>query len=872
MGLVACACVAHSAAADSVRLIGDAYTKSTAPNSNFGAATSLLVLGPPVSTTVENVYLQFDLSTLPAGTTGNDIAKATLTVGVNKITHAGAVDVVRITSAWTEAGVTAARAPSLGAPPEATLSVTAADKNDFRAIDVTQLVKDWLDTVLPNNGLALVPNPAGISVQFDSKESTGTSHWPQLEISLVTPHQFGGSNTGIGNGALVSDTSGGSNTAVGASALTQNTTGNGNTAVGASTLVNNTTGAFNTAVGLFTLNSNTTGLENTALGSNVLSGNTTGDFNTAVGFNALNSNTTGVDNTALGTSALAGNTTGAWNVAVGDAALSGNTTGIFNIALGPSAGANLTTGSANICIGNLGVAAEANTIRLGTAGAQTATYIAGINGASASGGVPVFVDSAGKLGTSPAAGATAGQALTFDGSNWTPSSVVNSLTAGSGLSASASAGSVSVSLTNGGVTNGMLANSSVTVNASSGLSGGGTVALGGSTTLSNAGVLSVDASDPLASSGGQNPSISLLGTVPVTNGGTGASTASGALSNLGAAANGANADITALSGITGNIALPDSASATAGNIFKGGSRFLHNFGNDNTFVGENAGNFSMSGGLNSALGRQALLANTTGFENTAVGAEALYSNADGGQNTAVGAQALQSNKSGVSNTAVGFEALYNQTGGGNTAVGNQALVYSTGVNNIAIGVYAGANLTTGNSNIDIGNLGLTSESDTIRIGTVGTHTGTYIAGINGATSSSGVAVYVNANGQLGTTTSSARFKDDIQDMGDSTSKLMKLRPVRFRYKKDIDPSGLEQYGLVAEEVAKVYPDLVVYDDQGKAQTVRYHFVNAMLLNEVQKQHRQIAAQAQEISELKARLEQIESAIHTRNIAPASYRP
>jgi hypothetical protein len=157
-------------------------------------------------------------------------------------------------------------------------------------------------------------------------------------------------------------------------------------------------------------------------------------------------------------------------------------------------------------------------------------------------------------------------------------------------------------------------------------------------------------------------------------------------------------------------------------------------------------------------------------------------------------------------------------------------------------------LTTGSNNIDIYDGGVADESNTIRIGTVGTQTATYIAGISGATSSSGVAVYVNSNGQLGTTTSSARFKEDIRDMGDSTNGLMKLRPVRFRYKKDIDLSSLEEYGLVAEEVAKVYPDLVVYDKKGQPQTVRYHFVNAMLLNEVQKQAREIDAQRQQITE------------------------
>lgn len=201
------------------------------------------------------------------------------------------------------------------------------------------------------------------------------------------------------------------------------------------------------------------------------------------------------------------------------------------------------------------------------------------------------------------------------------------------------------------------------------------------------------------------------------------------------------------------------------------------------------------------------------------------------------------------NTAIGALALNAQsfcTDGDNTAVGFHALANANGNNNIALGSHAGANLGYGINNIFIGNLG-TAESNTIRIGDPLIHTGTHIAGISGATSPGGVAVYVDTNGKLGTVTSSARFKDDIQEIAEASSGLMKLRPVRFRYKRDIDPSGLEQYGLVAEDVAKVYPDLVVYDSQGRANSVRYHFLTPMLLNEVQKQSRQIAEQRELIS-------------------------
>jgi len=289
-------------------------------------------------------------------------------------------------------------------------------------------------------------------------------------------------------------------------------------------------------------------------------------------------------------------------------------------------------------------------------------------------------------------------------------------------------------------------------------------------------------------------------------------------------------------------------------------------------MGKGALQANTTGNGNTALG-QGVLQTSNGAQNTGVGQGALSQNTTGGQNTAVGQLALQDNSTGTLNTAFGWQALVaGSTASSNTAVGAAALGQSTGQQNIALGVGAGLKLVTGDSNIYIGNSGGAGESDTIRIGggancNPGTdllcppvQTATYIAGINGATSSSGVAVYVNANGQLGTTTSSARFKDDIEDMGDSTDALMKLRPVRFHYKKEIDPSGLEQYGLVAEEVAKVYPDLVVYDDKGQPQTVRYHFINAMLLNEVQKQARQIHEQEDRIATLTARLERLEAAI------------
>jgi len=210
-------------------------------------------------------------------------------------------------------------------------------------------------------------------------------------------------------------------------------------------------------------------------------------------------------------------------------------------------------------------------------------------------------------------------------------------------------------------------------------------------------------------------------------------------------------------------------------------------------------------------------------------------------NTATGVYALQNNDSGNNNTACGYQALLNNT---------------TGSFNVAIGNGAGGNLTTGINNIDIGNTGVAGESKTIRIGKPGTHQNAYIAGVNGVTVAGGIGVIVDSNGHLGTTTSSARYKENIQPMDKASEAILSLQPVIFRYKKELDPAGIPQFGLVAEQVEKVNPDLVARDEQGKPYTVRYEAVNAMLLNEFLKEHRKVEEQGREIAELKERLDQL----------------
>jgi hypothetical protein len=196
-------------------------------------------------------------------------------------------------------------------------------------------------------------------------------------------------------------------------------------------------------------------------------------------------------------------------------------------------------------------------------------------------------------------------------------------------------------------------------------------------------------------------------------------------------------------------------------------------------------------------------------------------------------------------------------GNNNSAFGYFALVnLTTGSRNLALGQNAGQNLASGSDNIYIDSLGVGGDAGRIRIGNAN-HVAAFIEGIFGATSAGGTAVFINASNQLGTLTSSRRYKERIADMGAESDVLRRLRPVSFRYRKEHDDSGLRQYGLIAEEVAEVAPDLVVFDEQGAPQTVRYHFVNAMLLNEVQKQRTLIDGQRTEIQDQRSRIEELE---------------
>ena len=315
------------------------------------------------------------------------------------------------------------------------------------------------------------------------------------------------------------------------------------------------------------------------------------------------------------------------------------------------------------------------------------------------------------------------------------------------------------------------------------------------------------------------------------------------------------------SNVTGNFNTANGASALQ----------LNSTGNNNTGIGVAALLLNTAGDDNTAIGHQALFANTVS-SNTAVGAGALASNTTGGTpggsgdneegpNTALGASALNQNTEASSNTAVGFHALAaTQIGGFSTAVGFKALANSTMQSNDAFGYKALGNNTTGFGNVAVGDLALfdnISGSNNVALGNSaglqatgdnnvyigynmegdpGESNACYIRSIFGQTSVSGMPVLINGSNKLGTTTSSKRFKEDIKPMGEASEVLFALKPVTFHYKKEIDPVGTSQLGLVAEDVEKVNPDLIVRDKEGKPYSVRYEQVNAMLLNEFLKEH------------------------------------
>ena len=299
------------------------------------------------------------------------------------------------------------------------------------------------------------------------------------------------------------------------------------------------------------------------------------------------------------------------------------------------------------------------------------------------------------------------------------------------------------------------------------------------------------------------------------------------------------------------------------NTATGAGALLANTADENTATGAGVLLSNTTGFQNTAAGAFALFSNTTGDVNTAVGYHALLSNTNGSDNSAFGWGALASNTTGIHNTATGFRALYSETtGGDNTATGYFALANVTGHSNTAIGAGAGGSVTTANNVICIGtNVSGDNVNDSC-----------FIGNIFGATSPNGIGVLVSSNGRLGTATSSKRFKEDIKPIDNASKALFSLKPVTFRYKKEIDPAGTRQFGLVAEDVEKVNTDLVVRDENGKVNTVRYEAVNAMLLNEFLKEHRKVQKLEAALDAVNARLKEQDAKIQKVSAQVEMSRP
>lgn len=658
--------------------------------------------------------------------------------------------------------------------------------------------------------ISMVDGVVSENIIFSTEPSTATAG-NVIKGSSRFIHDFGTNNTFVGIDAGNFTLTGTQNSGFGANALSALTSGSGNTAIGYNTLPLTTSGSNNTAVG-DALSANVTGNNNTALGANTLNANTE-SANTAVGANALAANTTGINNTAMGYNALTTAQGTFENVAIGNGAMQ------FAVPID-----SINLASSNIAIGF-------NALQNTNSG----------NDVQHSFAQPCIA-----------------------------------------------IGSFALQNNTTGYQNIAIGQYALHSN----IAGAGDIAIGTNALASNVG--NVDGSDNVA-----------VGDYALASNTEGAE-------NVAIGTNALTANITGNDNIAiGKIALFRNTIGSR-NVAVGRAALLSNInGEDNTAIGDSALEFNTSGTFNTSVGSTSMEQNTTGFNNTAVGYAALIgcvtghdnvgigfnafatgnfntivgseAGQDGSQNTAVGYAVLIANESdrntgvgyqalsnrvgpGPDNTAIGWQALQNTTPSGantsqlNTAVGRAALMsLSSGNSNIAVGANAGTALTSSESNdIYIGNVGVVGESAAIRIGTLGTHTTCFVQGINGVTTGGvAVPVLVDASGQLGTISSSRRFKHDIQSMGNDSASIYQLNPVTFMYNSD--ESETKQYGLIAEEVAEVFPGIVVNDENGQPFTVQYHVLPVLLLNELKKQKTEFTS---EIERITAAMEHINSRLAT----------
>jgi hypothetical protein len=658
------------------------------------------------------------------------------------------------------------------------------------------------------------------------------------------PSLTGTVNTGVGFDALDSLTTGAGNVAFGFNALLLNTTASRNSAFGSQALQSNSAASDNSAGGFRALFSNTTGSSNSAFGSFALSTNTVGMWNAAFGYNALTSNVVGNANSAFGFGALRNyNLNGDANSAFGFEALQSNTTGPGNSAFGVNALLGNTTGGKNSAFGFAALASN-------TTGAQNAGFGYGALNANTASGNAAFGFAALNLNTTGRENSAFGTSTLLNNSTGFGNSAFGNIALTANI----------IGTENSAFGDGALANNTATANSAFGF----TALLANTTGTSN----SAFGTNALFGNT-TGPANSAFGVDALTSNTIGSFNA--AFGNEALASNQAGSNNAAF----GNNALFNNT-ADKNSAFGFNALTANTIGSFNAAFGafalqnNNDSNNASNATANSAFGYDALTSNTIGSFNAAFGTEALARNQTGSNNSAFGEGALFKN-TGHDNSAFGLGALSNNgAGGSNTAVGAGALNgLISGNLNTALGKNAGNALTGSDSNnIIIGNTGVAGDNNFIRIGAPGA-VATFIAGIFGQAvdAGTGTSVAVDSNGKLGTVLSSGRFKHQVADMSTESDVLMKVRPVSFYYKPELDNSQTRQYGLIAEEVAEVAPELVIFDKDRQPLTVRYQFVNAMLLNEVQKQQRRIGEQQgsidrqqAEIQELAERLAKLEALI------------
>jgi len=901
--------------------LGDAYTNSADPTTNYGSATLLYVDGAK-----ETAYIQFNLASIPSGAV---VSQATLKLYVNAVTTAGTFNVDYVNGSWSESTLTYDLAPALGSTIVSSVDITTADKNQYILINITPAVQAWLNGSEANDGIALVANST-FSASFDSKENTTTSHPAELDIVFAGDGTITGVTTASGSGMTGGGTSGTLNLGLTtecsanqvlqwsgsawacASAGTGTITGvtAGTALTGGGTSGNVTLNLNTSEVPLLTATNNflasqtvsgnlsATGVvtgSSFQIGSNLFGYGSYADVDAFLGF-AGNGTTTGSYDTASGYDALTLNTTGKYNTAIGDIAGQSldqsDITGSNNSFLG--AGTALSTGTLSnaTAIGSNAEVAESNALVLGA--------ITGVNG-----GTSVNVG----IGTTTpqyaldvhGTGNFTGVVTFSSGQTFPGAGTVTSVSSGAGLTGGPITGTGTLSIANGGVSNTMLANSSLTVSAGTALTGGGPVSLGGSTTL--------------------NVDTTKVPLLAAANNFTTSQAVTGNLTATGAVVSGSGFQI-------------------GGNLFDYGS-----YASADAFLGF-AGNGTAAGTNNTASGYQALYNNnTTAANNTASGYQALYYEDEGSGNTGIGAFSFADVTGGNYNTAVGLFAgqiidgatlANNNTflGAGAAASTASGLTNATAIGSnaevaesdaLVLGAISGLNGAISSTNVGIGTAspivtldvsggilhvgGSASPTTTAQGGYLGWNALTGGTGetdiINNQGGGSGgfafmntappglsraTVLFITGTGSVGINTispdnlltvngsadkpgggswgtfSDRRLKTLDGSFNTGLSQILKIHPVRYRYKED-NAMGIrdteEHVGLVAQEVQKAIPEAVSENSKG------YLLVNNdpiiwTMLNAIKEQQLQIQKQQRQIARLTGKVSVLEAALRTAN--------